>query len=78
MVLYPDEEGLYLACTLISADGDSGWSAMSLRDASAAYDPATGLTIYVPVGLYNFDTGVSDPTILTVTINQATATVFAQ
>lgn len=76
MVLYLEADAPYFSCTLVSQDGSLGWAAMSLSAAQASYDPAVGLTVAVPVGIYN---GVSsDPGLVSVTINRATGVVQAR
>jgi hypothetical protein len=65
-------------CSLISpAAGGAGFSGMDLAAAVADYDPASGLSINLPVGLYNEATAGFDDVTLRVTINQSTGDVVA-
>ena len=50
-----------------------GYGGIDLPAATASYDPAIGLTIRLPVGLY--DGAGTKPAEVTITINQATGTV---
>lgn len=65
-------------CHVVSANESFGFSGMDLAPAEAAYDPASGLSIYIPVGVYNDATGGFVDGELTVTINQATGEVSAR
>jgi hypothetical protein len=79
MLTHPplDETGA-ATCSLISpAAGGVGFSSMDISAAVADYDPARGLSINLPVGLYNQDTANFDDVTLRVTINQATGDVAA-
>lgn len=76
MVLHPAADEPFLACTLVSQRDGSGWAAIRLRNATANYDPAQGLAITVPVGLYNG--AGTDPGQITITVNQSAGTVIAQ
>lgn len=78
IVLHPpvDELGGPM-CHVISANESFGFSGMDLGPAEASYDPATGLTILLPVGIYNDSTAGFDAATLAVTINQATGEIAA-
>ena len=76
MVLYPEPGEPFHACALISREGTSGWSGIDVGRAVSAYDPATGLRVSVPVGIY--DGTDSQPGTLSVTVNQATGQVTAE
>ncbi len=75
MVIHPLPDEPFPACTMVSADGGAGWAGLSLAGARATYDPAAGLTVTVPVGIYNG--AGSDPGTVTVTVNMAAGTVTA-
>lgn len=78
LILSPpyDELGLR-TCVVIGdgSNGDIGFYGMSFDQLRADYDPATGLTLLVPVNLYAPETGGFDEALLGVTINQATGTI---
>lgn len=64
-------------CHVVSLDGGLGFSGLELTAATARYDPATGLTVVIPVGAFDPSLGdVADAT-LAVTINQATGQIRA-
>ena len=75
MVLLPDPELPGQICVLISADDRSGFYAIDLPGTKAAYDPATGLSLDVPVALH--DGTASTPRRLRLRINQQTGVVDA-
>ncbi|MBM2577199.1 hypothetical protein JQC91_12900 [Jannaschia sp. Os4] len=76
MVLLPDPEMGFQTCALVSRFRGSGWAGMALRDATAAYDPATGLVIRVPVT--TGEDGTFRGETLTVTVNQQSGVVTAE
>jgi hypothetical protein len=78
VILHPprDELGGPM-CSMVSADDGFGFSSMNIGPATAAYDPARGLTVALPVGVYNADTAGFDQGTLSVTINQASGQVQA-
>lgn len=79
VILHPPHDELGgVICTLVSADGGIGFSGMALGPAKASYDPAQGLTVTLPVSLYNPQTAGFDDAALSVTINQATGSVIAR
>ena len=79
IVLHPplDELG-GPACHVISASDSLGFSAMDFGAIRADYDPARGLGLVVPVGLYNEATAGFDDALLSVTINQSTGSISAR
>ena len=64
-------------CHVISANESFGFAGMNIAPAEAVYDPATGLTVYIPVSVYVDSTGGFADGDLSVTINQATGQVSA-
>ena len=76
MVLAPDPEQPFQICQLLTQDGDSGYSGVDLTGVRSSYDAATGLTLRVPVGIYNG--AGSDPETVAITINQQTGVIRAQ
>ena len=75
MVTFPDAEEMFLDCRLVSGEGNMGFAGLSLSRASAAYDPATGLSVDIPVGVS--DGGRHGTANLRVTVNRATGAVTA-
>lgn len=78
VILHPprDELGSPM-CSMVSAADGLGFGGMELGPAVASYDPALGLTVALPVSLYNADTAFFDEGTLSVTINQSTGQVQA-
>ena len=76
MVTLPDPEIGFQTCALISREGDLGWAGMALEDATADYDPATGLVIRVPVTIG--EDGAFRDGVLSVGVNQRTGVVTAE
>jgi hypothetical protein len=78
VILHPprDELGGPM-CTMLSVAEGIGFSSMDLGVATATYDPARGLAISLPVGVYNADTAAFDAQSLSLTINQSTGRVEA-
>ncbi|MFK7791657.1 MAG: hypothetical protein AB8B88_03195 [Devosiaceae bacterium] len=64
-------------CQVVSLDGSLGFARMIPASAQSSYDPATGLTLILPSGTYNHDTGGVNECDLSVTINQATGQITA-
>jgi len=62
-------------CAIVAGDGGMGLAAVIFAQIGASYNPASGLTVRVPVHLFAPATGGFDPAILAVTINQATGTI---
>jgi hypothetical protein len=78
VILHPPRDELGgPVCTQVSATEGIGFGAMDLGLATAGYDPARGLTVALPVNLYNADTAFFDAGTLVVTINQSTGEVQA-
>ncbi len=77
MVLAPpvDELGSRNCAIVAEADGNIGFAGLFWDQLGANYDPATGLTLRVPVSRFAPSTGGFDPAILAVTINQAAGTI---
>ena len=69
-----DEPGQ--TCVLISREGTMGWAGADVGAAGATYDPATGLSVSVPVQVY--DGAGSRPDRLRIDINQATGRITAR
>lgn len=59
-------------CGIVGMDEGMGFANMDFGALSAAYDPATGLTLRVGVEMFAAATGGFDPAILAVTVNQST------
>ncbi|MCB6177664.1 hypothetical protein LHP98_05920 [Rhodobacter sp. Har01] len=78
LVLHPpfDEMG-GPQCHVVSVNDYFGFAGMDLGPAGAAYDPARGLTVTLPVSLWNEDGGDFADALLSVTINQASGAVTA-
>jgi hypothetical protein len=76
MVLLPSPEDPGDICVLVSAEGTNGWYSVSVGATKADYDAETGLTLRIPVGVYNG--AGSDPDTLTLVINQPRGTVTPQ
>jgi hypothetical protein len=63
-------------CGIVAnGDGGIGFAGMFFEQIRASYDPATGLTVWVPTRLFAPETGGFDDALLGVTINQATGTI---
>ena len=78
MVLFPDREVGFQDCRIASlAAQGGGYAGIDLGAAIATYDPATGLTVELPVVVLDGD-GEPAPETLTVTINRATGEVTAR
>jgi hypothetical protein len=77
-ILHPprDELGSPM-CSQVSASEGTGFGGMDIGPATASYDPARGLTVSLPVSLYDADTADFVQGTLSVTINQSTGQVQA-
>ena len=75
MVLYPTPDEPFPMCAVVGPE--MGWLGASLSRAVSRYDPATGLTVDIPVMVSD---GLSESTTGTVTvhINQATGELTAR
>ncbi len=62
-------------CRVVSLNGATGFTRLITSTASSAYNPAVGLTLTLPSGTYNPETGGTDEQDLLVTINQATGDI---
>ena len=62
-------------CAVISQSDGLGFAGMFFDQIGASYDPATGLTIRLPIERFAPNTGGTDPATLAVTINQALGTI---
>lgn len=62
-------------CAVISQSEGLGFAGMFFDQIGASYDPASGLTIRLPIERFAPNTGGTDPAILAVTINQALGTI---
>ena len=76
MVLHPSGDG-YLACTLISREGVSGFAATFVGETAGRYDPARGLTLDVPVLIHLPEEGFTNSGLVHITVNQAVGSVAA-
>lgn len=80
LVLTPprDELGARI-CRLVSlTEGGFGFSALSLEDLAAGYDPARGLTLVLAAATWDDNRGGPAPALLEVTVNQARGEVTAR
>ncbi len=79
VILHPprDELGSPM-CSMVSAEDGLGFGGMDIGPATASYDPARGLTVALPISVYDPEAArfYADK-ILTVTINQASGLVTA-
>lgn len=73
IILYPEPDAPVQACTVLTGDTARGWLRTHLDRAEALYDPARGLSVAVPIEIYNGTDG--DPAILNLVVNQAEGTV---
>jgi hypothetical protein len=78
VILHPPRDTLGIPmCSMVSAAEGLGFGGMDLRPAEAAYDPARGLTVALPVSVYDPDSADFFDRTLSVTINQASGQVEA-
>ncbi len=79
LVLSPpyDEVGAR-QCRVVSFDGGLGFGSIAFGRLTASYDPAIGLTFEVPVVIYLPEANFANPSLLRVTLNQATGAVGAE
>jgi hypothetical protein len=79
VILHPprDELGSPM-CTLVSESDGMGFGGMDIGPATASYDPARGLTVALPISVYDPEAaGFYAEKTLSVTINQASGQVQA-
>lgn len=79
VILHPprDELGGPM-CSMVSATDGLGFGGMNLAPAEASYDPARGLTVSLPISVYDPEAaGFYSDKRLSVTINQATGAITA-
>lgn len=65
-------------CRVISADGNLGFTGLTLEAMISDYDPAIGLSFAIQSGAYDPKTGGTLPMVLLVTLNQATGAITAE
>lgn len=73
MVTYPHPDDPWPHCALISNEATIGFGWLNMAETDASYDPATGLTVTIPVE--NVSGVASWDQLLSITVNQATGTV---
>lgn len=76
MVIQPAPNDPYEMCTLVSASENLGFGGMDLSGAAANYEPTVGLTVSIPVNVWEGDG--PDPATLYVVINQGAGTVTTE
>ena len=76
MVIQPAPNDPYEMCTLVSASENLGFGGMNLAEAEANYEPTVGLTVSIPVNIWEGDG--PDPAMLYVVINQGAGTVMTE
>ena len=70
-----DELGSRNCGIVADGDGSAGFYGMFFDQMRATYDPATGLTLWVPVNLFAPETGGFDEALLGVSVNRAAGTI---
>lgn len=76
MIVYPSPDDPFPRCLLLTQGNQLGYLSTALNRARAAYDPARGLTVDLPVESYA-ETGPLPGTVR-LTVNQADGTVTAE
>ena len=78
LILTPpfDELGGRTCEIIAEGDGQQGFNGLFFDQLEASYDPATGLTLRVPVSRFLWQTSETAMATLAVTINQATGDIF--
>ena len=76
MILYPAGDDPFLSCTLVGRSDGFGWADLSLSEAGSSYDPAKGLTVTVPIRVFDGE-DFRDETLM-VTINQSYGSVLVE
>ena len=76
LVLSPpyDEVG-FRKCRVIEHSEHYGFGLIQLEGHKASYDPKTGLTLTIPIGNYDVDTGGNKMSEMAVRINQSTGEI---
>ncbi|MFM7332837.1 MAG: hypothetical protein ACKO1H_00260 [Tabrizicola sp.] len=78
VILHPPRDELGIPqCSMVSAAEGYGFGGMDLGPAEAGYDPARGLTVALPIRVYDPDSADFFDRTLSVTVNQATGQVEA-
>lgn len=80
LVLSPpmDDSGMFRQCRVVSLSEGSGFYGMDFSARTASYDPARGLTLKVPVKVYDPSAGEGAPRLLTVTLDQSSGDISAE
>ena len=73
-----DELGSRICALVAEGDGSVGFSGIDFAAQEASYDPATGLTITLPIQRYDAARADFIDAWLAVTINQATGAILAR
>jgi hypothetical protein len=73
MVTHPHPDEPWQHCTLISYQDSIGFGWLDTSAIEASYDPATGLSVTIPVEITRGANSLDD--LLTITVNQATGAV---
>lgn len=76
MVIQPAPGEPFEQCRLVSMGAGMGFGGFDLRGAKAFYDPAEGLTVQIPTGIWEGDG--PEPGMLNVLINQATGSLSGE
>ncbi|GGL70980.1 hypothetical protein [Wenxinia marina] len=76
MVTFPDPYEGFQSCRIVTTADEMGWGALDLPTAEASYDAATGLTVRVPIQV--FDGMAFQPESVWVTVNRAEGEVTAR
>lgn len=62
-------------CRVVSFAEGVGYAAMYFSELEAGYDPAIGLIFTIPAQIYLPDSGFSNSTLLTITLNQSSGVI---
>ncbi len=65
-------------CRIVSFQGDLGFGDIGFASLSASYDPAIGLIFEVPATIYLPEENFANPSLLRITLNQASGAVGTQ
>jgi hypothetical protein len=64
-------------CRVVTTEDGIGFPGLKVDQTEAVYDPATGLTLRVPLARYDLNSGsVYDGSVLAVTVNQSTGDIL--